>query len=192
MPFYCQGLSVNEKSKTMILLFAEKLSTSFYRMNGRNAFSVVKGFYHYTRKLKKWFALGTKNVDIRLRDEWPECLISCQRAASVTMLLLLVKRLWHSFQRYDFWTEWMNCWYDRTEISIDSATHEKDETSKRFCSQRIEWICFVLYNVIKQKLWYYLWICKYIYHPLRQAWRHLGCEEPSVCFSDQLFQFLER
>ena len=53
MPFHCQGLSVNEKSKTMIILYAEKLSTSFYRMNGRNAFSVVKGFYHYTRKLKK-------------------------------------------------------------------------------------------------------------------------------------------
>ena len=52
-PFTVKGLSVNEKSKTMILLFAEKLSTSFYRMNGRNAFSVVKGFYHYTRKLKK-------------------------------------------------------------------------------------------------------------------------------------------
>ena len=142
--FTVKGLSVNEKSKTMIILFAEKLSTSFYRMNGRNAFSVVKGFYHYTRKLKKWFALGTKKVDILWRDEWSECLFSCQR---VTMLLLLVKKDFGiHFEGTIFWMEWIVDMI-RTEISIDSATSEKtDEKRKWFCSQRIEWICFVLYK----------------------------------------------
>ena len=137
MPKGCQ----QSRSKTVILLFAEKLLTSVYRVNGWKAFPVVKGFYHYTRKLKKWFALGTKNVDIRWRDEWSKCLISCQRAARVTMLLLLVKKDFGiHFEGTIFWTDQSLIWSGQKYPLIPQLMKKKpDETIKRFCFQGIEW-----------------------------------------------------
>ena len=100
MPFYCQGLSVNEKSKTMILLFAEKLSTSFYRMNGRNAFSVVKGFYHYTRKLKKMICSWHKKCWHPFKGWMVWMLIQFSKGCQGNNASAQgKKRLWHSFRR---------------------------------------------------------------------------------------------
>ena len=74
-------------------------------VNGTQKISIELSKYEKSKKNND-FALGRKIIDIRLEDKGSECLfISCQRAAMVTMFLLLAENTLALFSK-DGYSEW--------------------------------------------------------------------------------------